>query len=72
MLEIPMVVDQMIQQAIAQVMSPIWEESFSENSYRPRLPKLSLCVKILNKRWRYDGLCEQPVGTVRSQQGLHP
>jgi len=30
---IPTVVDRMIQQAIAQVLSPKWEESFSENSY---------------------------------------
>jgi RNA-directed DNA polymerase len=33
MLGIPTVVDRMIQQAIGQVLSPIWEESFSENSY---------------------------------------
>ena len=33
MLGIPTVVDRMIQQAIAQVLSPIWEESFSKNSY---------------------------------------
>ena len=33
MLGIPTVVDRMIQQAVAQVMSPIWEESFSASSY---------------------------------------
>lgn len=33
MLGIPTVVDRMIQQAIAQVLSPIWEETFSKNSY---------------------------------------
>ena len=38
MLGIPTVVDRMIQQAIAQILSPIWEESFSNHSYvfRPR------------------------------------
>ena len=33
MLGIPTVVDRMIQQAIAQVLSPIWEEDFSSSSY---------------------------------------
>lgn len=33
MLGIPTVVDRFIQQAIYQVMSPVWEEEFSENSY---------------------------------------
>ncbi len=33
MLGIPTVVDRMIQQAIAQMLSPIWEEDFSSSSY---------------------------------------
>jgi RNA-directed DNA polymerase len=33
MLGIPTVLDRMIQQGVQQVLSPIWEETFSENSY---------------------------------------
>jgi retron-type reverse transcriptase len=38
LLGIPTVVDRMIQQAIAQILSPIFEKTFSENSYgfRPK------------------------------------
>ena len=35
-LGVPTVVDRVFQQAIAQVLSPIYEEQFSENSYRFR------------------------------------
>jgi len=33
MLGIPTVLDRMIQQGVQQILSPIWEETFSENSY---------------------------------------
>lgn len=37
MLGIPTVLDRMIQQGVQQILSPIWEETFSENSYGFRL-----------------------------------
>ncbi|MFA7107051.1 MAG: reverse transcriptase domain-containing protein, partial [Candidatus Izemoplasmatales bacterium] len=46
LLGIPSVVDRVIQQAIAQVLSPIYEEQFSDNSYGFR-PKRSCEMAII-------------------------
>ena len=48
-LGIPIVVDMVIQQAIVQVLNPIYEEQFSENSYgfRPRRSCEMAIVKLL-------------------------
>ena len=45
LLGIPTVVDRVIQQAIAQVLTPIFEKKFSDNSYgfRPKKRKTSNC-----------------------------
>lgn len=55
---IPTVVDRVIQQAIAQVLTPIYEEQFSENSYgfRPKRSThdaLKQCQKNVNDGYKY-------------------
>ena len=57
-LGIPTVVDRMVQQAIAQVLTPIYEPQFSENSYgfRPNRSAhdvLRKCQKYANDGYRY-------------------
>jgi len=57
-LGIPSVVDRVIQQAIAQILSPIYEKQFSENSYgfRPRRSAhqaLNKCRKYITDGYRY-------------------
>jgi group II intron reverse transcriptase/maturase len=57
-LGIPTVVDRMIQQAIAQVLSPVYEEQFSENSYgfRPKRSAhqaLNKCRNYITERYVY-------------------
>ncbi len=57
-LGIPTVVDRVIQQAIAQVLSPIFEQQFSDNSYGFR-PKRSAhdamkrCIENTNEGYKY-------------------
>jgi len=57
-LGIPTVVDRVIQQAIAQILSPIYEEQFSENSYgfRPRRnahQALNKCRSYITDGYKY-------------------
>ena len=57
-LGIPTVVDRMIQQAIAQELTPIYEEQFSENSYgfrpgRSAHDALAKCRKYVNEGYVY-------------------
>ena len=57
-LGIPTVVDRVIQQAIAQVLTPIYEEQFSENSYgfRPRRKAhdaMVKCIENANEGYKY-------------------
>jgi RNA-directed DNA polymerase len=57
-LGIPSVVDRVIQQAIAQILSPIYEKQFSENSYgfRPRRnahQALNKCRNYITDGYRY-------------------
>lgn len=61
MLGIPTVIDRMIQQAISQVLSPIYEEQFSESSYgfRPNRnahQAIEACLEAMNsgKEWVVD------------------
>lgn len=58
LLRIPTVIDRMIQQAIVQVLSPIYEESFSEHSFGFRLKRnahmaIAHTLEIINqgKEW---------------------
>ena len=57
-LGIPTVVDRVIQQAIAQVLTPIFEEQFSDNSYgfRPRRKAhdaMAKCIDNANEGYKY-------------------
>lgn len=57
-LGIPTVVDRVIQQAITQVLSPIYEKQFSQNSYgfRPKRnahQALQQCQRYINEGYRY-------------------
>lgn len=57
-LGIPTVVDRVIQQAITQVLSPIFEKQFSDRSYgfRPRRSAhnaMDECIKIVNEGYKY-------------------
>lgn len=57
-LGIPTVVDRVIQQAIAQVLTPIFEKQFSDNSYgfRPRRKAhdaMAKCIEEANKGYKY-------------------
>ena len=57
-LGIPTVVDRVIQQAIAQVLTPIFEEQFSDNSYgfRPRRKAhdaMAKCIENANQGYKY-------------------
>jgi group II intron reverse transcriptase/maturase len=59
-LGIPTVVDRVIQQAIAQVLSPIYEKQFSENSYgfrpgRNAHQALNKCRDYITEGYRYAG-----------------
>ena len=58
-LGIPTVVDRLIQQAIVQVMSPIYEEQFSETSYgfRPkRSCEMAIIVNVNTKMYKKGNL----------------
>ena len=70
-LGIPTAVDRVIQQAIAQVLSPIFEERFSENSYRFRPNKsahqaILKCKEYMDNgyRWAVDIDLEKYFDTV--------
>ena len=70
-LGIPTVVDRVIQQAIAQVLSPIFEEKFSDNSYgfrpnRSAHQAILKCKEYMDKgyRWAVDIDLEKYFDTV--------